>query len=220
MKCHLAMFARFLTLMSSLVGCSKNIDPTPLPTISNVDEQNSVYQEACDLIDPYLRLHGAKSRGIDNAARSKIARGIALLGVVTRYSPSNWSAYWICGKGYQTLGDSPAACDAFKMAFDIQKKNPDVAREYMFECLILGRGAEGLHAARLAVEINPSDSGLHANLALAHLVSGDAISALKAVDEALLLDPSDAISRNVKKVTQQIIDGKRSMPKKLGDLER
>jgi Tfp pilus assembly protein PilF len=213
------MFARLLALMSSLLGCSKHVDSAPLPTISNDDEYNRDYQEGCDLIKPYLILHGVEQKRVDTAAKAKIARGIALLGVVTTYSPSNWSAHWICGKGFQALGDSAAACDAFKLAFDIQTKNPDVAREYMFECLNLGRGSEGLRAAKVAVALNPSDAGLHANLALAYLVSGDASSALNAVDEALRLDPSDSISKNVRKVTQQIIDGKRPMPKKLGELD-
>jgi tetratricopeptide (TPR) repeat protein len=214
------MFTRLLALMSSMVGCSGAVDADPLPTISNSDEQNRVYRKGCDLIKPYMRIHGVEAKRIDAAAKAKIARGIALLGVVTKYSPSNWSAHWICGKGYQALGDSPAACDAFKRAFEIQTENPDVAREYMFECLNLGRGIEGLRAATLAVKLNPSDAGLHANLALAYLVSGDPPSALKAVDEALRLNPSDAISKNVGRVTQQIIDGKRSIPKKLSDLNR
>ncbi len=219
MKRQLSMIARLLALMSSLLGCSKPVDSAPLPTISNDDEHNRFYQEGCDLINPYLILHGVEQKRIDGAAKTKIARGIALLGVVTTYSPSNWSAHWICGKGYQALGDSPAACDAFKFAFDIQTKNPDVAREYMFECLNLGRGSEGLRAAKVAVDLNPSDAGLHANLALAYLVSGDAPSALNAVDEALRIDPSDSISKNVRKVTQQIIDGKRPLPRKLGELD-
>lgn len=204
--------------MLSLPGCSKPVDSAPLPIVTNGEEHNKVYQEGCDLITPYLRLHGVKPKPVDSAAKATLARGIALLGVVTTYSPANWSAHWICGKGYQALGDSPAACDAFKLAFDIETKHPDVAREYMFECLNLGRGSEGLRAARVAVDLKPSDAGLHANLALAYLVSADAASALKAVDEALRLDPSDAISRNVRKATQEIIDGKRAIPKKLGDL--
>ena len=122
------------------------------------------------------------------------------------------------GKGFQALGETAAACDAFGRAFSIQQNNPDVAREYMLECLSLGRNLEGLRAAKMAVSLRPTDAGLHANLALAYLVSGNAPSALQVVNEALQLDPSDTITQNIKKVTQQVIDGRRAMPTKMSDL--
>ena len=82
------MFASLLTLCLSLAGCSK-----PLPMVSNREQHDRVYREAHDLIKPYMRLQGVKAQRVDAAGKEKIARGIALLGEVTRYAPSNWSAY-------------------------------------------------------------------------------------------------------------------------------
>ena len=197
-----------------LTGCSKSV-----PVISTQDQQDAAYREGCGLIEPYMRLQGKKFQQVDEAAKLKIERGIALLGAVVQHAPDNWPAYWIQGKGYQAMGDAPAACDAFKKSFDLQPANPDVAREYMFECLMLGRGPEGLRAAKQAVDLHPTDPGLQANLALAYLVSGNASAAKSTVDEALRLDPTDPISQRLKNATQLIIDGTHPLPKKLSDLK-
>jgi tetratricopeptide (TPR) repeat protein len=205
------------SLLSAL-GFSKVENDDGTPRILTNDDHNRVYRQACDLIDPYMRLHNVAEKPIDATARTNLEKGIRLLEAVTEYHPGNWNAFWIIGKAKQALGDSPGACDSFGRAFAIQKQNPDVAREYMFECLNLGRGREGLDAAKLAVEIDPKDAGLYANLALAHLVAGDAQAAMAAVDQAIQMNPADEISQNVKRMTQKIIDGKIPLPKKLGDL--
>ena len=122
-------------------------------------------------------------------------------------------------KAFQALREPQPACDAFKRAFEIQGSNPDVAREYMFACLELGRAEEGVLAADRAVSLSPSDAGLHANLALAYLLAGRHSAARTSIGEALRLDPSDKISQNVRKVIQEVIDGKRPQPKKIGDID-
>ena len=141
-----------------------------------------------------------------------------MLDAVTAYAPANWSAHWIKGKAYQAMGDSKAACAAFKNASDLQDKNPDVAREYMFECLQLGDGAEGLRAAQRALALHPADAGLHANLALALIIAAKPQRALIAVDEALGIDPQDRISQNVRKAVLKIIDGSKPQPRTLSEL--
>ena len=200
------------------VSCGPQTQNHTPPAISSDDEHNRVYQEACDIINPYLRLHGKDSKSLGRDGSSKIRRAISMLDAVTAYHQDNWSAYWIKGKAYQALEQSREACTEFKRAFDLQDKNPDVAREYMFECLNLGDGAEGLRAARHAVSLDTQSPGLHANLALAYLVAGQPSAAIKAVDESLRLDPSDSISQNVRRVAQQILDGKRPIPKTLHEL--
>src|SRR4051794_30100545 len=119
------------------------------------------------------------------------------------------------GKGYQALGESEKACDAFGHSFALQKQNADVAREYMFECLDLGRVQEGVAAAEHAVALEPKEPGLLANLALAYLIAGNNGEAIEKAEEALALDPSDKVTQSVVRVIREVASGKRPQPKKL-----
>lgn len=127
-------------------------------------------------------------------------------------------AYWVMGKAYQALNQSENACDAFGRSFAIQKDNPDVAREYMFECLNLGRTAEAIDAARHGVELSPNDAGLVANLALAYLVGGQIDEAVTAIDKSLKIAPDDKITQDLRTIILEVRDGKRPQPKSLREL--
>lgn len=210
---------RFLTLVTALFGLGGTTRSSEQIPIRNPDDHDRVYRAACDVIKPYMRLAGEPEKKVTKEAAAELKRAIQLLDAVTAYAPTNWAAFWIKGKAWQALDDRKAACAAFKAAFDLQDKNPDVAREYMFECLNLGDGVEGLRAARHALSLNPSDAGLHANMALALVIAGKPTEALAAIDEALRIDPRDQISQNVRKVVVKIIDGTKPLPKTLRELE-
>jgi tetratricopeptide (TPR) repeat protein len=167
-----------------------------------------------------MRLHGQpRNPTITGRARKDVSHGIELLQAVININPTNWAAYWVIGKGYQTLGKSEEACDAFGHSFAIQKQNADVAREYMFECLDLGRAQEGVDAAEHAAGLEPNDAGLAANLALAYLIAGRNAEALKKAEEALARDPADTVTQAVVRVIREVATGKRPQPRRLKDVD-
>ena len=211
---------RFFNFIIALLGFGRAAWASDSIAIRNVDDQNRIYQAACDIIEPYMRLADKPPKKVTSEAAVELQRAIQMLDAVTTHAPANWSAFWIKGKACQAIGDSKAACAAFKSAFDLQDKNPDVAREYMYECLKLGDGAEGLRAAQQALAVNPSDAGLHANLALALLIAAKPKEAQVAVDEALKMDPQDKISQRLHQMILKVIDGSRAQPTKLSELER
>jgi Flp pilus assembly protein TadD len=134
---------------------------------------------------------------VNRKAQKDISRGIELLQTVVTLNNQNWSAYWVIGKGYQSLGESEKACDAFGHSFVLQKQNADVAREYMLQCLNLGRAQEGVAAAEHAVALEPNEPGLMANLALAYLIASRNDEALKKAEQSLALDPADTVTQAV-----------------------
>jgi tetratricopeptide (TPR) repeat protein len=214
------MFGRVLALVSALVGCSKQQPQSEkMPVISNDEEHNRYYREAGNLVTPYLRLlDGREKSWKTSKAQTDLRRGIVLYEAVVTYAPSNWNAYWLMGKAHQALREPNAACEAFGKAYAIQKENPDVAREYMFECLEIGRTSEAIAAAEHAVSLKPRDAGLLANLALAYTIAGRTSEALSKVEESLSIDPTDKITVSLKRVIREIMEGKRPQPKKLSDL--
>jgi tetratricopeptide (TPR) repeat protein len=186
------------SLIRRLIGADSAIDSIVErgPHGVSPDDHNRVFQAGWDLISPYMQLHNRESRSTRSSkARQKVERGIELLTFITQANPANWGAHWMIGKGYQALGNSVLACNSFRVSFDLQKNNPDVAREYMFECLNLGRSKEGVDAARHAVSIQPNNGGLLANLALALLIAADLDAAEQTLDQALAADPEDAITK-------------------------
>ena len=208
---------------STLFGCKKesSVDPTqPVAVIvTNDDQHNEIYERGSQLISPHMQLLDRDPR-VTKAVREQVTRGIHDLDAVTAFNSGNWAAFWIKGKGYQVLGAHEAANKEFKASFDIQKKNPDVAREYASSCLELGHGAEAVRVAQHAIQVTPDDAGLYANLALAFLIDGKNIEAKKAVEQALTMAPQDKISQAVRGVVDDIIAGKRRQPKTMADLNR
>ncbi|HYE20003.1 MAG TPA: hypothetical protein VEA69_16255 [Tepidisphaeraceae bacterium] len=209
---------KVFTVLAALLGLGGTARAADPVTIRNADDHNRVYTAACDIIQPYMRLHGVPDKKVTPDSAIELNRAIRTLDAVTAYAPTNWNAFWIKGKAYQAIEDRKAARAAFKSAFDLQDKHPDVAREYMLECLRLGDGVEGVRVARHAVALRPSDAGLRANLGLALIIAAEPKEALTAVDEALRIDPQDKISHNLRNVVLKIIAGTKPQPKTLDEL--
>ncbi len=186
-------------------------------TITDLSQErhDEYYKKGCDSIQPFMVLYGNK---IKSPQKKKIKEGIMYLDAVTKMNPENWAAFWIKGKGYQALADSSSACTEFKSSYSIQKENPDIARELMIEYLNLGKTDEGVRVAREAMNLRPNEPGLIANAALALLIRGDLDEALKYIDKAISLEPSDEINRNVKSFIEEVSSGKRKQPKAYYDL--
>lgn len=215
------LITRLAALLSIVVlgGCAREGSKGPEAEVYAAEDHDRIYREGCDLISPYMQLHGVVARNEQTEqARDDLIRGISLLQEVIKIKPDNWAAYWVMGKAYQALNQSENACDAFGRSFAIQKDNPDVAREYMFECLNLGRTAEAIDAARHGVELSPDDAGLVANLALAYLVGGQIDEAVTAVDKSLKIAPDDKITLDLRTIIHEVRDGKRPQPKSLREL--
>jgi Flp pilus assembly protein TadD len=213
--------ANFFARLGRLVGFKKDETVTVFLTIRSPEEQNLVYKTGAELISPYIQLVDQDSLPVNTrSAREDLRKGIGYLAAVTAYAPENWSAHWLRGKGLQALNDHEGALAAFRSAYAIQKSHPDVAREFVAECLVLGRAKEAVPVAEHAVSISPDDAGLHANLALTYLLAGRISQSSAKIEEALRLDPKDPITRNLKTVISEVVDGKRLEPSRLSDLQR
>jgi Flp pilus assembly protein TadD len=204
------MWAKLL----SFLGRSET---APVTAVSNIEEHNTSYKLGVGLIKPHMLVVG-KMPTITKQGSKNVLRGIEYLRAVTVFNSSNWNAFWVIGKGYQALGEYKEAYQAFKKACEIDDSNPNVAREYAESCMRLGYGPEAVTVAMAAIEANPQDAGLHANLALAYLISGENSFAQNSIQYALQMDSADPISRRVEKVINEVIDGKKAQPKTLSDL--
>lgn len=208
----MSLFGKLLLFLTGASAVAQQI------AVTNTEEHNAAFKRGAALISPNMELLDRAGKS-DAKARAEITEGIRYLNAVTEYNPENWAAFWIKGKGYQSLGDWTAANAEFKKSFEQQDQNPDVAREYALSCMELGLSDEAIKAAVHAVKTDPADSGLQANLALAYLIGGKIEEAKKAIAISLEKSPDDKISQTVKTVIEKVASGEKKQPKKMADLQ-
>ena len=191
------------------------------PRMSEADERrhNELFKRGSDLISPYMRLTDRPPRKVDDAVRD-LREGIRLLDEALTLFPENWSALWIQGKAFQALDEHTQAYARFKRAHALQRNNPDVGREFMFECLEVGHADEAVEVAQTAASRAPRDAGLRANLALAFLLAGRIKEANDTANQAQILDPADTITKDLVRVIAEVRSGKRPRPRHISDLEK
>jgi Flp pilus assembly protein TadD len=198
-------------LFGSVVNTTKPADPEEL--------HNLLFRQATELAQPYLLLLDVAAKNAKSVeGRADLGRAIALFDRVLGINPENWVAAWFVGKIAQSVGDLELAYRYFKRSFDIEKKNPDVARELTVICLDTKRAKEAVAVAEFAVGLSETDAGLKANLALARLCAGDPVGADDDIDAALRLDSRDEINVAIKKYVGQVRRGERKIPETPGDL--
>jgi tetratricopeptide (TPR) repeat protein len=179
-------------------------------------DHNALFKHGADLIGPHMLLVDRKPAPRNDA---EVRVGIACLDRVLEMDPSNWSALWIRGKAFQSLGEHAQAVESFRSAYRINATQRDVAREFAEELLETAQFREAADIAREVSDRSPQDAGLKANLALALLLSGDVPSAQRSIAEALRLDPSDSISKALAKRIDDVASGARPQPKSIAELQ-
>jgi tetratricopeptide (TPR) repeat protein len=185
-----------------------------------VRQRFDLYDRGADAIKPYMILDGAPRPTIDAAARRRIERGIDDLLAHARANPASFSALWLAGKAYQSLGDHEAFARELGRSFAIAPDNANVAREYAAALLALRRHADAVDVSRAACAADPLDDGLVANLAVAQLLAGHLDDAAATIKRALARDAADPITRRIATVLDDVRAGRRPQPESLDDLQR
>ena len=182
-------------------------------------DHNAFYKRGVSLIDPYIIVQDRAPAQSDRRTRELLV-GIACLDRALELAPTNWAAFWLRGKAYQALGDHARSADSFRSAYRIQPQNPDVGRELALEQMELGEFQDALSVGEKLVLAFPNDAGLKANLALSLLLAGQVQRARDTIDDAIRLDPSDAVSRELKRRIEEVAKGLRRRPHSLKEFQQ
>jgi cytochrome c-type biogenesis protein CcmH/NrfG len=174
------------------------------------EEVDAAYKKGGRLLEPFLVLSDRGSNDPKTPqARAQILEGIRLLSTVVEAKPDNWAAFWLIGKGHQSLRDHSAAQTAFQRSYAINPAHRDVARELVIESICTGQTAAAVLVAESIAKANPTDAGLVANLGLAHLANGQLAQARSTTERALKLAPEDRISRALLSEVTSIQNGRK-----------
>ena len=171
-------------------------------TKEKIDEHNRLFQEAVALVKGQILLQGQADMPLPSLLlRRKLKQAIALFERVLQINPENWSALWYIGKVYQRFRDKAEALLWFERSYQINPSQVNVAREASL-CAMGSHPDIAIVFAHRATQIEPTNAGLHANLALAYLLAGRLPEAQTAIDRALTGNPSDTISQTIRAMVQ------------------
>lgn len=104
------------------------------------------------------------------------------------------------------MGVLGQAFNYLRLASNCNPDQPDVLRETTIASLELGHRQDAVIYGSRAVEIDPGDGGLRANLALALLFSEKVEEAKVAVEQAVSLDPIDEVRRGTRTCPYHVRD--------------
>ena len=183
------------------------------------EKHNRMYREASRLIENEIPLHERLNMPKPGwFLGRRLRRAIKLYEEVLKLNPENWPAMWLIGKVHQRFQEKEKALSWFEQAYQVNPSQADIAREASMCAMDLGRSEAAIVFAHRATQIEPENSGLHANLALAYLLAGMTGKADAAIERALAGDPSDKISQTVHSVIRHFAQNGRTPPKRTSDL--
>jgi tetratricopeptide (TPR) repeat protein len=166
-------------------------------TAEEIKRHDELFREAVGLAEQRIQVHSRRIRSPDSSDRQTLENALHLFEQVIQLNERNWAAMWFIGKIHQRLGDHNAAYDSFKASYSINPSQMDVAREAAIAAAEIGEIDAAIVFAHRAVQLAPQDAGLHANLALANLLSGRLSAAAAEISRALAIHRSDVASRTV-----------------------
>jgi tetratricopeptide (TPR) repeat protein len=173
---------------------------------------NELYQKARALLQGQIHLDDQPPAALNDAGRSRVREAITLLEEVVQINPANWPAMWLVGKAYQRLEDPEKSLDWFAHAHRVNPEQRDVAREASIAAMETGRPEQAVSFCQRALEVEPDNPGLQANLALALLFCERIEEARKTATAALGRDPSDKITLHISQIIDEVLAGTRPCP--------
>jgi tetratricopeptide (TPR) repeat protein len=184
------------------------------PEVAEVFETQ--YSAGLERLEPILRFQDRPTGFFGFFARRRARRGIEHMISCLEIVPDSWQCMYNIGKAYQAMDDYVAGLAWFEKAFDLNKENPDIAREASLCCLALGVGETALKFAEAASNLAPENAGLLSNLALALVLNGQVPKAANTAGLAIAKDPDNPICMHVFQYINDIQTGAIPHPDKIG----
>lgn len=194
----LALPALSITFALTLVGVV-----FPIMTEAERAEQNRAYAEAAGIVNAELPLGSPEATSPpDRNQERKLSRALELFARVIQLNPKNWTALWMMGRVYRRLGNAASALDCFERSHLANPAQSEVLRQASSSAMELGKQEKALEMAQRAVQLDPNNAGLRANLAMACLLAQRLPDAKLAISQAVAGDPNDALTQQLKAMIQ------------------
>jgi tetratricopeptide (TPR) repeat protein len=176
----------------------------------------ALFKTAGKVITEHLVTAGEKPLSGDVA--KQVSEAVKMLERVVAVCPDSWKVHWCLGKGEMALGDYEIAYQSLRRAYELERNAETVPRELAGVCLQLGKFDEAVDIAENATSLDPSNTGLIGNLALAYLLAGRTEEARRAISAALKIDGNDEINKLLFQFITEVAEGSRARPHSLAAL--
>jgi Flp pilus assembly protein TadD len=173
-------------------------------------EYERLWTEASNLVLPYLTKTASTPQEVAEVVRANKA-----LEKITSLSNVSWRPWWALGIARRALRDRDGAYAAFSRAYGMAPNEVEIGRNLGAECMALGYGREAMVVTAAVVKLAPKDAGLVSNFALALLIGGDIEGALREVQRAQQLDPSDEITIGLRRLIDDVQEGRIERPTRI-----
>jgi tetratricopeptide (TPR) repeat protein len=109
----------------------------------------------------------------------------------TKRNPNDYQAFYNLGMACEKVGDKPAAEAAYKSALAVKPDLESAAAELCALYVDEGRIDDALAAGNAALAKHPGNVVLHENVGIALATHGDQDSAIRELEEAVKIQPSE-----------------------------
>lgn len=176
-----------------------------------------VFKKASDKIWEYNRAPGARPTATRDT--EDLMEAIGELQKIAANHPDDWRAFLMLGKGWYSIDDLPNAKSNLTRAHEIDK-NCLVMKELAGVCLEMKDFDESCRIGEQAVALEPDNTDLLGNLAVAYLLNQQLKKSQTTIDHALKLDSIDPVNNLIANAVRQVIAGERDCPSSLAELSR
>jgi Flp pilus assembly protein TadD len=154
-------------------------------TAELAEKHNRLFQEAMAIVQNQIPLHGKTDMPVPGVVLSRqLRKAISLFRRALEINPNNWSAMWFIGKVHQRFREDKDALEWFKQSYDVNPSQTDIAREASLCAMQIGNHDMAIVFAHRAIQVDPTNPGLGANLALAYLLAGRIRDAQASISQA------------------------------------
>ncbi|MDZ4691434.1 hypothetical protein [Terricaulis sp.] len=200
-----------LFLLSGPVVAQSEAELSP----AEMERYGALTDQATAIADRYIILEG-RHRAAPN--ETEIRRAIALYDEALRIHDGRYGVWWMRGKLFQALGQEREAFISFRRAYALEPNSQQVINEMTIHAMEVGEFDFAFAAVQQGLTVFPNDLPLRARLALVQLLRGHPAEAIAAADRALEIAPNDGISRLIKRLAEEVRDGRRPQPRSMRDL--
>ena len=200
-----------LLLFTAPAAAQSLADLTP----AQVERYDRFVDQATAIAERYIYIDGRPQAAPNEA---EIRRAIAIYDEALAIYPGRYGVWWMRGKLFQVFHEDREAFVSFQRAYAVEPNSQPVINEMTIHAMELGEFELAFEAVQHGLTLFPNDLPLRARLALVQLLRGHPAEAIVAADRALEIAPSDGISRQIKRLAEEVRDGRRPQPRSMRDL--
>ena len=175
-------------------------------------EFNEIFELAGKKQEGLVLLDGYKRKELKESEKLMLEESIKDFKKCLEIIPKHWQSMVLMSKSLQRLERHQEALEQLELAFKLELENHIIAMEASLEAMHLKDIEKAIFYSEESLKRKPNDFALLGNHAMNLLVAKKDQEAKETIDEAIKLQPTDSINKNIETLVKDVIAGKRKRP--------